>query len=106
MGKGIPDFWTSRLDPTIPVAKYIMEMLRKDGFPKNLAIEPTVTTAIFKDMPAKERIEFYGQFLVNLQNWQQKAMWQQQRFPFDFAWPPPLSTAVERFKEKQTVQKS
>ena len=102
----LPDFWTSRLDPTIPVAKYIMETLQKDGFPKNLAIEPTVTTAIFKDMPAKERIEFYGQFLANLQNWQQKAMWQQQRFPFDFAWPPPLSTAVERFKEKQTVQKS
>ena len=102
----IPDFWTSRLDPTIPVAKYIMETLQKDGFPKNLAIEPTVTTAIFKDMPAKERIEFYGEFLSNLQNWQQKAMWQQQRFPFDFAWPPPLSTAVERFKQKQTPQKS
>lgn len=61
---------------------------------------------IFKDMPAKERIEFYGEFLSNLQNWQQKAMWQQQRFPFDFAWPPPLSTAVERFKEKQTIQGS
>ena len=102
----LPDFWTSRLDPTIPVAKYIMETLQKDGFPKNLAIEPTVTTAIFKDMPAKERIEFYGEFLSNLQNWQQKAMWQQQRFPFDFAWPPPLSTAVERFKERQTIQKS
>ena len=58
----LPDFWTSRLDPTVPVAKYIMEMLQKDGFPKNLAIEPTVTTAIFKDMPAKERIEFYGEF--------------------------------------------
>jgi hypothetical protein len=102
----LPDFWTSRLDPTIPVAKYIMETLQRDGFPKNLAIEPAVTTAIFKDMPAKERIEFYGEFLSNLQNWQQKAMWQQQRFPFDFAWPPPLSTAVERFKERQTIQKS
>jgi hypothetical protein len=102
----LPDFWMSRLDPTIPVAKSIMETLQKDDFPKNLAIEPTVTTAIFKDMPAKERIEFYGEFLSNLQSWQQKAMWQQQRFPFQFAWPPPLSTAVERFKEKQTVQKS
>ena len=102
----LPDFWMSRLDPTIPVAKYIMETLQKDGFPKNLAIEPTVTTAIFEDMPAKKRIEFYGEFLSNLQNWQQKAMWQQQRFPFDFAWPPPLSSAVERFKEKETFQKS
>ena len=102
----LPDFWRSRLNPTVPVAKYIMETLQKDGFPKNLAIEPTVTTAIFRDMPAKERIEFYGQFLSNLQSWQQDMMWQQQRFPFDFAWPPPLSTAVERFKEKQAVQKS
>ena len=102
----LPDFWTSRLDPTIPVAKYIMESLQKDGFPKNLAIEPTVTTEIFKDMPAKERIEFYGEFLSNLQNWQQNAMWQQQRFPFDFAWPTPLSDAVERFKENQMIQKS
>ena len=102
----LPDFWTSRLNPTIPVARYIMETLQKDGFPKNLAIEPTVTTAIFKDMPAKERIEFYGEFLSNLQKWQQNAMWQQQRFPFDFAWPHPLSTAVEQFKEKQTTQKS
>ena len=102
----LPDFWTNRLDPTIPVAKHIMEALQKDGFPENLAIEPTVTTAIFKNMPAKERIEFYGEFLFNLQNWQQKAMWQQQRIPFDFSWPPPLNTAVERFREKQTAQKS
>jgi hypothetical protein len=101
-----PDFWTSRLDQTIPVAKYIMETLQKDGFPKNLAIEPTITTAIFKEMPANARIEFYGEFLANLQKWQQEVMWQQQRFPFDFAWPPPLSNAVERFKEKQAAQKS
>ena len=101
----IPDFWTSRLDPTVPVATHILEALKKEGFPKHLAIEPSVTTAIFKDMPAKARLEFYGEFLSNLRNWQQKAMWQQQRFPFDFAWPPPLSNAVDLFKEAQTIQK-
>ena len=99
----LPDFWTSRLDPTIPVAKYIMETLQKEGYPKNLAIEPTVTTAIFKDMPAKERVEFYGQFLTNLQNWQEKAMMQQRRSPFVFAWPPPLSIAIKQFEENQMV---
>lgn len=101
-----PDFWTRGLNPTLPVAKYILDTLREDGFPKDLAIEPTVTTAIFKDMPAKERITFYGEFLSNLRNWQHEAMWQQQRLPFHFEWPPPLSTAVERFNEKQALQKS
>lgn len=101
----LPDFWTSRLDPAIPIAKYIMEALQKEGFPKYLAIEPDVTTAIFKDMPVQARIEFYGEFLSNLRNWQQQAMWQQQRFPFDFAWPPPLSAAIERFTEEKAAQK-
>jgi hypothetical protein len=102
----IPDFWTSRLDPTVPVATYIMDALKKDGFPRDLAIEPTVTTAIFKDMSVKARLEFYGEFLSNLKSWQQKAMWQQQRFPFDFAWPPPLSNAVEFFKASQVTKQT
>jgi hypothetical protein len=55
-----------------------LDSLKKDAYPKGLAIEPTVTTAIFKDMPVKSRLEFYGEFLTNLQTWQQKAMWQQQ----------------------------
>jgi hypothetical protein len=102
----IPDFWTSRLDPTIPVATSILDALKKDGFPKEIAIEPAVTTAIFKDMPAKARLEFYGEFLFNLRAWQQRAMWEHQRFPFDFAWPPPLSNAVELFKQKQAAEKA
>jgi hypothetical protein len=102
----IPDFWTSRLDPTVPVATYILDSLKKDGFPKELAIEPTVATGIFKDMPVKSRLEFYGEFLVNLQTWQQKAMWQRQRFPFDFVWPEPLSTAVQLYKESKAPKQA
>jgi hypothetical protein len=102
----MPDFWTSRLDPTIPVATSILDALKKDGFPKEIAIEPAITTAIFKDMPAKARVEFYGEFLFNLRAWQQRAMLEHQRFPFDFAWPPPLSNAVELFKLKQAAEKA
>lgn len=97
----IPDFWTSRLDPTVPVANYVLDSLKNDGFPKGLALEPTVTTAIFKDMPIKSRLVFYGEFLANLQAWQEKAMMQQQRFPFDFAWPEPLREAVQIYKESK-----
>lgn len=102
----LPDFWTSRIDPAIPVATAIMDELKRDGFPKDLAIESSITTAIFKDMPPKARLEFYGEFLSNLKTWQQNAMWQHNRFPFDFAWPTPLSTAVELFKEKQSQVKA
>lgn len=97
----IPDFWTSRLDPTVPVANYVLDSLKNDGFPKGLALEPTITTAIFKDMPMKSRLEFYGEFLANLQAWQEKVMMQQQRFPFDFAWPGPLREAVQIYKESK-----
>jgi hypothetical protein len=102
----MPDFWTSRLDPTIPVATSILDALKKNGFPKEIAIEPAITTAIFKNMPAKARVEFYGEFLFYLRAWQQRAMLEHQRFPFDFAWPPPLSNAVELFKQKQAAEKA
>jgi hypothetical protein len=84
----------------------LSDSLKKDGFPKELAIEPTVTTAIFKDMPVKSRLEFYGEFLANLEAWQQKAMWQQQRFPFDFAWPEPLGGAVQIYKESKAPRQA
>jgi hypothetical protein len=97
----VPDFWTSRLDPTVPIAIHVLESLKKDGFPKELAVEPTVTTAIFKDMPIDSRLRFYGAFLFNLQNWQEKVMLQTQRFPFDFDWPPSLNSAVKLYKESR-----
>lgn len=102
----IPDFWTSRLDPTVPVATDILNSLKTDGFPKELAMEPIVTTAIFKDMPVKSRLEFYGEFLASLRDWQQKAMWQQQRFPFDFAWPEPISRAVQVYEESKVPKQN
>jgi hypothetical protein len=40
---------------------------------------------------------FFGEFLEKLHRWQDSAMMQQQRFPFQFAWPHPLENAVERY---------
>jgi hypothetical protein len=57
-------------------------------------------------MPVKARLEFYGEFLSNLASCQKKAMWQQQRFPFDFVWPAPLKTVVELFKESQATKQT
>jgi hypothetical protein len=98
----IPDFWKNRLSPAIPIASLIFESLIGDkGFPLELAIEPKITEAVFKTMSDQARELFYGEFLFNLKKWQDQAMMQQQRFPFQLAWPPRLQRAVDLFKETQ-----
>ena len=99
----IPDFWKNPLSPAVPMASLIFESLIGDkGFPLDLAIEPKITEAVFKGMSAQARELFYGEFLFNLKRWQDQAMLQQQRFPFQVAWPPRLQCAVDLFKEAQT----
>ncbi|MGD0444004.1 MAG: hypothetical protein ABSA39_08715 [Edaphobacter sp.] len=93
----LPDFWRSRLDPSIPMAETIYDSMLSDvGFPATLSVEPQVTAAAFQGTSPGERAEFFGCFLKNLRAWQDSAMMQQQRFPFHFAWPGRLHQAVER----------
>jgi hypothetical protein len=95
----LPDFWKNRLDPAVPMALLIFESLvGEGGFPLDLAIEPGVIATVFNGMSLQGRELFYGQFLFNLKKWQEEAMWQQQRFPFNFAWPPRLQRAVDLYK--------
>jgi hypothetical protein len=96
----LPDFWKNRLDPAVPMALLIFESLvGEGGFPLDLAIERGVMASVFKGMSVQERELFFGQFLFNLKKWQDQAMWQQQRFPFNFAWPSRLQRVVDLYKE-------
>ena len=102
----LPDFWKNRLDPTVPMALRIFEpLIGDDGFPLDLAIEPKVTAAAFKGMTVKERELFYGEFLFNLKKWQDQAMMQQMRIPFNFPWPSRLRGVVDLYKETQMPRK-
>ena len=99
----LPDFWKNRLDPAVPMALLIFESLvGEGGFPLDLAIERGVMASVFKGMSVQERELFFGQFLFNLKKWQDQAMWQQQRFPFNFAWPARLQRVVDLYKETLT----
>jgi hypothetical protein len=99
----LPDFWKNRLDPAVPMALGIFESLVSDeGFPLDLATEPKTTAAAFEGMTVKARELFYGEFLFNLKKWQDQAMMQQQRFPFNSAWPSRLQRVVDLYKETQT----
>lgn len=103
----VPDFWKNRLDPAVPMALRIFESLvGEEGFPLDLAIEPRVIAAVFKGMPVNAREVFYGEFLFNLKKWQDQAMWQQQRFPFNLAWPPRLQRVVDLYKQAQTPKQA
>jgi hypothetical protein len=93
-----PDFWRSRLNPAIPMAEHIYNLLLSDaGSMAGLAVEPQLTSALFTKMTQDERMLFFGEFLEKLHRWQDNVMMQQQRFPYQFAWPRPLENAVERY---------
>lgn len=103
----VPDFWKNRLDPAVPMASRILESLvADDGFPLDLTIEPEVITAVFRGMPLKARELFYGEFLFNLKAWQDQAMLQQRRFPFNLVWPSRLERVVDLYKEAQSSTKA
>jgi len=76
----------------------VMSLMGDHGFPLDLAIEAETTAAVFRGMSAQARELFYGEFLVNLKNWQAQMMLGQQRSPFYVVWPPRLQRAVELFK--------
>jgi hypothetical protein len=102
----LPDFWNTPLRTAIPTASWILESLVDGkGFPHDLAIEPQVTSALFDQMPRKDREVFVGEFLSHLRSWQDQVMMQQSRFPFLLEWPPRLQDAVDAYKSRQASQK-
>ena len=103
----LPDFWTHRLDPVLPMAVRFYDILsRSDEFPKEFAIEKKATDLIFKGKTAQERLLFLGCFLADLRSWQAKVMVEQNRFPFMFEWQGRLKTIVDRCKEVKATQQT
>lgn len=72
-------------------------------------LSPEPKYEVFKDMRASTGVDPSAvsaegstpEFLFKLKKWQDEAMWQQQRFPFQVAWPPRLQRAVDLFKNSQ-----
>jgi hypothetical protein len=103
----IPDFWNTPLRVAIPTASWILESLVDGkGFPHDVAIEPQITSAIFDQMPRKDREVFFGEFLERTKTWQDQVMMQQSRSPFLLSWPPRLQAAVDAYKNCQASQMS
>jgi hypothetical protein len=101
----LPDFWTTRLDPALPMAERFYDSLnRNDDFPPEFAIEKKAVDLIFKGKTAPERLLFLGCFLASLRSWQAKVMVEQSRFPFMFEWQGRLKAIVDRCKETKTTQ--
>jgi hypothetical protein len=100
----VPDFWVSRLDPTVTVANYFYdEFLGGKVFPLSLAIEPEATETIFKSKTREERLLFLGEFLEHLHRWQEAQLMNQWRAPYLFDWPQPLKDLVNAYLNRQVA---
>lgn len=101
----LPDFWTRRLDPVLPMAERFYDILsRSDDFPQEFAIEKRAADLVFKGKATQERLLFFGCFLAALRSWQATVMMQQNRFPFMFEWQGRLKAIVDRCKETKASQ--
>jgi hypothetical protein len=103
----LPDFWTTRLDPILPMAERFYDVLsRSDDFPSEFSIEKGATDLVFKGKPAQQRLVFLGCFLESLRSWQAKVMLEQHRFPFMFEWPGRLKEIVEKCKQAKAAKQA
>jgi hypothetical protein len=101
----LPDFWTSRLDPILPMAERFYDVLsRSDDFPSEFTIEKKAMDLIFKKKGAQDRLLFLGCFLGHLRSSQAQMMMEQNRFPFMFEWQGRLKAIVDRCKEAKAAQ--
>ena len=95
----LPDFWTNRLNPVVPIAEYLYDRLETDDeYPFYLAIERNVMNAFFANKSREQKLILLGGYLSQLEEWQDKVMMQQHRFPFMFEWPEKLKAIVELYK--------
>jgi len=100
----LPDFWTSRLDPMLPMAERFYDILtRTDEFPLEFAIEKKAADLIFKEKTVQERLLFLGCFLAHLRSWQAREMMQLNRFPFMFEWQGRLKAIVDRCNQAKAA---
>jgi hypothetical protein len=100
----LPDFWTSRLDPALPMAERFYDILsQSDEFPGEFAIEKRAMDLAFKGKTAQQRLLFLGCFLAHLRSWQAKEMMQQNRFPFMFEWQGQLKGIVDRCNQAKAA---
>jgi hypothetical protein len=103
----LPDLWTTRLDPILPMAERFYDVLsRSDDFPSEFAIEKGATDLVFKGKPAQQRLLFVGCFLEHLRSWQAQVMMQQNKFPFMFEWPGRLKEIIEKCKQAKTAKQA
>jgi hypothetical protein len=99
----LPDFWTNRLDPTVPMAERFYDVLQGNPtLTPEFAVEKQAFDIVFKGLTPEDRLSFLGGFLAYLKTWQAKAMMQSQRFPFMFDWPGRLKGLVVASKAKKT----
>ena len=100
----LPDFWTTRLDPILPMAERFYDVLsRSDDFPSEFAIEKRATDLVFKGKPAQQRLVFLGCFLESLRAWQAKVMMEQHKLPFMFEWQGRLKGIVDRCNQAKAA---
>jgi hypothetical protein len=100
----LPDFWTSRLDPVVPIAERFYDILsQSDEFPEEFSIDKKAMDLVFKKKAAQDRLLFLGCFLAHLKSSQAKMMMEQQRFPFMFDWQGRLKTIVDRCNQAKTA---
>ena len=100
----LPDFWTTRLDPILPMAERFYDVLsRSDDFSSEFAIEKRATDLVFKGKPAQQRLVFLGCFLESLRAWQAKVMMEQHKLPFMFEWQGRLKGIVDRCNQAKAA---
>ncbi len=103
----LPDFWTSRLDPALPIAERFYDVLsRSDDFPAEFTIEKRATDLVFKGKTAQQRLIFLGCFLAHLRSSQAQMMMEQNRFPFMFEWQGRLKEIVEKCQPAKAVKQT
>jgi len=91
----LPDFWTNRLDPVVPMAEHFYDALSTSAeFPSELSVEKQAVDVVLKGRGPRERVVFLRGFLAHLKAWQGQAMMQQGRFPFTFEWQGRLKEAA------------
>ena len=100
----LPGFWTTRLDPILPMAERFYDVLsRSDDFSSEFAIEKRATDLVFKGKPAQQRLVFLGCFLESLRAWQAKVMMEQHKLPFMFEWQGRLKGIVDRCNQAKAA---
>jgi len=103
----LPDFWTSKLDPVVPIAEHFYDVVsQSDDFPGEFAVEKRAADLVFKGKSAQERLLFLGCFLAHLKSFQAKVMMEQNRFPFMFEWEGRLKAIVDRCKQAKAAQQA